>query len=253
MRTTLVKQKSRGPALRRAVDRSLVDSAYQALLERIVTGALPSGTIISELALAQELGVSRTPVHDAVRQLAKDGLVVREGRRLARVAALSPDDVFEIFEMRNSSRARQRSWPQPAWTAGTSRPCVRPPASCMQCPPASQPGPWADFDELFHRTIASASGNRRLAQDIARYRLIHRGFSQLSTDAVALQKALREHLSIIAAIEAKDGALARQRMVAHIAVWQDFFLRRVFGEGAAAGDGSKSVPAARPRSTRRST
>src|SRR3712207_519911 len=73
---------------------SLVESVYDALLRRILDGTIPSGEIVSELALAQELGVSRTPVHDAVRQLAKDGLVVREGRRRARVAKFSPDDVY---------------------------------------------------------------------------------------------------------------------------------------------------------------
>src|SRR3982751_3100555 len=83
-----------------AESNSLVESVYEALLQRIMGGDLRSGSIVSELALAQELGVSRTPVHDAVRQLAKDGLVVREGTRRARVTDFSPDDVFEIFEMR---------------------------------------------------------------------------------------------------------------------------------------------------------
>src|SRR5688500_900834 len=87
-------------AARRPADHSLVEAAYQSLLERIVDGRLPSGAMLSELALSQELGVSRTPVHDAMRQLAKDGLVVREGRQRARVAGFAPDDVFEIFEMR---------------------------------------------------------------------------------------------------------------------------------------------------------
>src|SRR4051794_15976402 len=59
---------------------SLSEFVYQALIERIFDGRLPSGTLVSELALAGELNVSRTPVHDAVRQLAKDGLVTREGK-----------------------------------------------------------------------------------------------------------------------------------------------------------------------------
>src|SRR3954447_12906692 len=96
----LTKKLAKRRPRRTAQSSSLVESVYEALLERIVSGDLPSGTIVSELALAQELGVSRTPVHDAVRQLAKDGLVVREGRRLARVAGFSPDDVYEIFELR---------------------------------------------------------------------------------------------------------------------------------------------------------
>src|SRR5687767_9160166 len=79
---------------------SLVEWVYEALVQRIVQGSLTRGMIVSELALAQELGVSRTPVHDAVRQHAKDGLVARKGTRRARVADFSAEDVFEIFEMR---------------------------------------------------------------------------------------------------------------------------------------------------------
>src|SRR4051794_2027189 len=84
MMKTLKKIPKRGTPRRRGSEgNSLVEFVYDALLQRIVRGHLPSGTMVSELALAQELKVSRTPVHDAVRQLAKDGLVVREGRQRA--------------------------------------------------------------------------------------------------------------------------------------------------------------------------
>lgn len=210
---------------------------YGAILERIVRGDLPNGTIVSELALAEELGVSRTPVHDAVRQLAKDGLVVREGTRRARVTEFTPDDVFEIFEMRKFLEG-----PAVELAAGRMdrRHCapLRAAADALAGLPRSAPewtAAWADFDELFHRTIAQASGNGRLAADIGRYRLLHKGINRLSTDPASLQSALAEHLGILDAIEARDGRLARERMVAHIAAWQNFFLRRVFQPAAAKG------------------
>jgi DNA-binding GntR family transcriptional regulator len=217
-------------ARRRAERTSLVESVYHALLQRIVRGELPRGTVVSELALSQELGVSRTPVHDAVRQLAKDGLVVQEGRRRARVADFSSDDVYEVFEMR-----KYLEGPAAELAAGRidRRHCapLRAAAAALAVLPQTAPewpAVWADFDELFHRTIADASGNRRLAADIGRYRLLHKGINRLSTDASSLQSAMAEHLGILDAIEARDGRLARERMVAHIGAWQDFFLRRVF-------------------------
>jgi DNA-binding GntR family transcriptional regulator len=231
MPRTSLKKKPRDPKPARASDRPLVESAYQALLGLIVGGKLPSGTIVSELAISQELGVSRTPVHDAVRQLAKDGLVVREGRRRARVAAFSADDVFEIFEMRKFLEG-----PAAELAAGRmdARHCapLRAAADALAARPVTDPdwtAAWADFDELFHRTIAEASGNRRLAADVGRYRLLHKGFNRLSTDAVSLRRAMAEHLAILEALEARDGRLARERRVALIASWQDFFQRRVFG------------------------
>src|SRR4051794_14118418 len=173
------RKKSRGRKMSRPSDRSLVESAYQALLERIIGGDLAPGTIVSELALAQGLGVSRTPVHDAVRQLAKDGLVVREGTRRARVADFSPDDVFEIFEMR-----KYLEGPAAELAAGRMdrRHCapLRAAADALAARPPDDAGwtaAWAEFDDLFHRTIARASGNGRLAADIGRYRLLHKGFN----------------------------------------------------------------------------
>ncbi|HSI36325.1 MAG: GntR family transcriptional regulator [Phycisphaerae bacterium] len=224
----------------RSADRSLVEAAYQSLLERIADGRLPSGAMLSELALSQELGVSRTPVHDAMRQLAKDGLVVREGRQRARVAGFSPDDVFEIFEMRKILEG-----PAAELAAGRMdrRHCapLRAAADALLATPLDAPGwtaGWADFDELFHRTIADACGNRRLAADIGRYRLLHKGINRMSTEPVSLQRAMAEHLAILDAIEARDGRLARERMVAHVGAWQEYFLRQVFRPGKAAGQGA---------------
>ena len=217
-----------------AAEGPLVDSVYQLLLERILNGSLRSGTVVSELALAGELGVSRTPVHDAVRQLAKDGLVTRQGKRRARVAAFSADDVYEIFEMRKFLEG-----PAAELAAGRmDRRQLAPLRAEAQALRADPDGPdwierWAEFDDHFHRWIAEASGSRRLADDINRYRLLHKGINRVSTDRVSLRRAMKEHLSILEALERRDGPRARERMVAHIATWQEFFFRRVAHLGAA--------------------
>ena len=82
---------------------------------------------------------------------------------------------------------------------------------------------WSDFDEMFHQTIAESCGNRRLAEDVARYRLLHRGFNRVSTDYEVLQQALAEHIEILDALEARDGQRARAAMKAHIDYWQIYF------------------------------
>ena len=78
----------------------LSDAVYETLLEAILSGQLAPGTIVSEVSLARQLAVSRTPVHDALRQLAKDGLVQQRANRRAVIATVSRDDVHDIFEMR---------------------------------------------------------------------------------------------------------------------------------------------------------
>jgi DNA-binding GntR family transcriptional regulator len=209
-------------------DAPLVEAVYQRLLGDIVAGRLARGSVVSELAVARELGVSRTPVHDAVRQLAKDGLVSWEKGRRARVTAFTPDDVYDIFEVR-----KYLEGPAAELAAGRAdRRHLVPLREAADALLADRRDPdwtarWADFDEDFHRTIAVASGNRRLAQEVNRYRVIHKAINRLATDPDMLQVAMAEHLTILEALEARDGPRARDRMVAHITTWQDVFMRRV--------------------------
>jgi DNA-binding GntR family transcriptional regulator len=206
---------------------SLSDSVYETLLEAILSGSLASGTILSEVAVAKQLEVSRTPVHDALRQLAKDGLVEQAIGRRARVAPFTRDDLAEMFEMR---KILEGPAAELAATRMDSRQLVPLRAAADQL--AASIGAvdwvarWTDFDEDFHRTIAEASGNRRLADDIARYRLLHRGINRIGTEADSLQQALAEHLEILTALEAHDGPRARAAMVKHIEFWQQYFVRR---------------------------
>jgi DNA-binding GntR family transcriptional regulator len=206
---------------------TLADAVYETLLEAILSGRLASGAILSEVAVAQQLDVSRTPVHDALRQLAKDGLVEQAVGRRARVAPFTRDDLFEMFEMRKFLEG-------PAAELAAGRMDQRQLAPLRQAADqlAATSGSvdwvarWADFDEDFHRTIAEASGNRRLADDIARYRLLHRGINRIGTEAEGLQEALAEHLEILAALEARAAAAARNAMVRHIEHWQQYFVQR---------------------------
>ena len=204
---------------------SLVEAVHGSVLEAIIAGRLAQGTVLSEVSLARQMQVSRTPVHDALRQLAKDGVVEQTAGRRARVASFTRDDLFEIFELR-----KYLEGPAAELAAGRMDQRQLGPLRAMADELAADTergdwsGKWANFDEAFHRAIAESSGNRRLAQDINRYRLLHRGFNRMSTDVRSLQQALREHYEILTALEAHDGARAREAMVNHIAAWQAYFV-----------------------------
>jgi DNA-binding GntR family transcriptional regulator len=204
---------------------SLSEIVYQRLLEAILTSKYPQDAVLSELGLARELQVSRTPVHDALRQLAKDGLVVRQRNCRARVAGLTSDDVYEVFEMRKLLEGPAAELAAARMDARQLLPLQASAAELQDSIRGREwTARWAEFDDQFHSTIATASGNRRLAQDIHRYRLLHKGFNRMATEPEGLQQALAEHLSILAALAARDGRLARERMVAHIAAWQTHFI-----------------------------
>ncbi|MFE6996985.1 GntR family transcriptional regulator [Microbacterium sp. NPDC057659] len=78
------------------------DRAYAELLEDIQSGTLPSGTVLGEVEQAERLGVSRTPLREALRRLVADGLVVQQSPRVTVVADLDADDIRALFEMRRA-------------------------------------------------------------------------------------------------------------------------------------------------------
>lgn len=220
--------KSVDPTAIQLADEALSEVVYQRLLEAILTGKYPQDAVLSELGLARELQVSRTPVHDALRQLAKDGLVVRQRNCRARVAGLTSDDVFEVFEMRKLLEGPAAELAAARMDARQLLPLQAFAAELRTAPRGrAWTARWAEFDDQFHSTIATASGNRRLAQDIHRYRLLHKGFNRMATEPSGLQQALAEHLSILEALAARDGRLARERMVAHIGAWQTHFIQHL--------------------------
>lgn len=76
------------------------DKAYQALLDDIVDGSLPPGTALAEVEQSERLGVSRTPLREALSQLRKDGLIEQTSGRGLTVTDVSLDDIVELYELR---------------------------------------------------------------------------------------------------------------------------------------------------------
>ncbi|TPW78416.1 GntR family transcriptional regulator [Schumannella sp. 10F1B-5-1] len=81
------------------------DRAYAATKESIIRGDLASGALLSEAVIAGELGISRTPVHEAFLRLAAEGLLTLESRRGAVVRPLSPSEADDVLEMREAVEA----------------------------------------------------------------------------------------------------------------------------------------------------
>lgn len=86
-----------------AADRiSASDRAYADLLDGIQSGLLPAGFVLGEVEQAARLGVSRTPMREALRRLAADGLVVQQSPRVTVVADLDAEDIRALFEIRRA-------------------------------------------------------------------------------------------------------------------------------------------------------
>jgi DNA-binding GntR family transcriptional regulator len=211
-----------GPEPAAAPDRlniaSVVDQVYSAIRERIASGSLPRGARVHQEDLAEELGVSRTPVREALRRLAAEGLVEMRTNRGARVA-----DVDQVG-MRVSYEARTVIEPGAARLAAARR--LQEPLARMRAAVAAQRRSLRNVQRSFeanrdfHLALATASGNEFLVQFAERLWVARIGETiyerQVQTQARMLLD-VREHEQIIEAIEAGDGrraeSLARRHLI----------------------------------------
>ena len=78
------------------------ERAYATLLDEIQSGTLAAGSVVAEVEQAARLGVSRTPMREALRRLAAEGLIVQQSPRVTVVAGLDVDDIRSLFEIRRA-------------------------------------------------------------------------------------------------------------------------------------------------------
>jgi DNA-binding GntR family transcriptional regulator len=209
----------------------LADRVYRAVLEAIVAGRLAPGAAVNELALARELGVSRTPVHAALLALIKDGIVHQRGRRRPVVARFGPADVLEIYEMRTLLEGEAAARAAPRIDRAVLAALRAEHEQVLALGDADrQHALWADLDERFHRAVALAAANRRLTDDILRYRTIHRALNRSLKEAPVIPQAIGEHLAVIEALNRRDPGASRVAMQAHLGEWSAYYARRIAEE-----------------------
>ncbi|MFC7397988.1 GntR family transcriptional regulator [Chelatococcus sp. GCM10030263] len=140
------------------------ETAYRRVKQRILDNVYAPGTQVLEQVLADDLGISRTPVREALVRLAQEGLVAVVPRHGMRVLPLSPDDMREIYEVLTSLEptaiallaARHPS-------AAESAPLVEACAAMEAALARDDLDGWAKADERFHLGLVELCGNRRLA------------------------------------------------------------------------------------------
>ena len=196
---------------------SVVDQVYAAIRNRIVQGGLERGARIHQEDLAEELGVSRTPVREALRRLAAEGLVEMRTNRGARVADIG------VAEMAAAYEARLVIEPGAARLAGALRPPA--PLARMRAALAAQrratPNVRRSFDanREFHLALVQASGNGFLVQFVQRLWVARIGeviYERQSETPERMQLDADEHEQILAAIEAGDGRRAESLTRRHL-------------------------------------
>jgi DNA-binding GntR family transcriptional regulator len=218
------------PIILDAIDRPPSHSqlVYERLKRVLQEGTVTGGSLLSEADLARQLGVSTTPVHEAVVRLAAEGFVEALPRRGVRVVHLTPKEIADIFELREALeveavrlvliRASQQDLTalQQYITAGRQ---------------AVEKDDYPAFnaaDVALHDALATAAGNRRLQQAIndlrgwvqrIRLGVVQQHFELAGRPA----KALAEHTQLVKAIQRRD-QVAEGLIRKHIASLKDDIL-----------------------------
>jgi DNA-binding GntR family transcriptional regulator len=198
---------------------SLVQEAHTALKARILNNELPPGHVALEQELADGLGMSRTPVHEAVIRLAEEGLVEVVPRRGIRVLPISPEDMREIYELLYSLEAtavellsaRRLPGDDPILTELDT--ATNAMAEALDADDLEE---WARADERFHVALLSGCGNQRLARmaftvwdQAHRARMVTLRLRPKPADSTA------DHRNVVEAIRRHDPEAARELHAAH--------------------------------------
>jgi len=201
----------------RLVHNSLHDEVVTTLRERIFSGALPPGAFVDESVLCQELHISRTPLREALKVLAAEGLVRHEPRRGCFVSEVTEQDVQEIFpviallEGRCAFEAATRSTDADLQALEVLHDRLQRHARARRINDYYQ----VNFE--IHEAIITLAANRWLSQVITDLRRILKlaRLQQLHAPG-RLEQSLSEHLAVFAALKARDAEGAEAAMRTHL-------------------------------------
>ena len=201
------------------------ETAYERIRDLILNMKLKPGETLSENRLAEDLGISRTPVREALNRLEQEGLIITSGRRKrAFVPTIKEiEDIFDLKVAIESGTAR--------WAAGRGeeldRKELRNTVDMMQSVAAQRPEAgdkledwhdrWLELDERFHDTLARMAGNKRAKQIVD---TLNAYWHRLKLGILAIEdrieKAAVEHEQIAAAVLNGEGDEAARLMADHL-------------------------------------
>lgn len=197
------------------------DLAYHAIKEMIFCMELLPGTRIPEVQLASKLAVSRTPIHDALRRLAAEGLVTVSANRGAVVTRFTDEQIREVGALR---LAQDLLSAQLAAYYGSAADFERLDGLAAACEEAAAGGDVYGrirTDNEFHLEIARISGNEQLIrQQFSLYQQIHLIQISQYTDVADSLQQIHHHKPIVAALRARDNGELRRLVCNHI---RDFY------------------------------
>lgn len=195
----------------------LRDVVFNALRKAILTGRLKPGERLMEVHLGEMLGVSRTPIREAIRKLELEGLVIMVPRKGAEVAGMTVKSMQDVLEVRRSLDVLSVELACERRTAAELERLKEAGDNFARAIKTGNAAVMAEADVIFHDIIVAATGNRRLqqilnnlAEQIYRYRFIY------LQDDIRHEILVAEHEAVYQGIGNRDIAAAVQAVRVHI-------------------------------------
>ncbi len=204
---------------------------YEQLIAEIRSGVLKPGDRLIETDLAKRLGLSRTPVREAIRQLESDGLVTHQPRNGATVRKLDYSEITELYEMRAVLEGTAARF---AARAASEVELAELEAINQEMREAPNSQALFGANRQFHNVLLNAARNRFLIKSVEAIQktLLILGASTME-EADRAQQAIEEHESLLDSLRARDGDAAEARMRDHIEAAHRARLRQLRIDAAA--------------------
>lgn len=190
-----------------------------ALEDDIATGRIKPGQRLDETDLAERFGVSRTPIREALIQLAGSGMVELRPRRGAYVTLLGAREILEAFELMAELEAICARFAARRMTADDHERLIEAQQKCRIARDQNDIDAYYHANAEFHSAIYRASQNRALETEARALQLKLQPYRRLQLRVPGrVTRSLDEHEAILSAILQGDGALAGERLLGHVMV-----------------------------------
>jgi DNA-binding GntR family transcriptional regulator len=198
--------------------RALYEEVAELLRQRIFKRELAHGSWIDELKIAEAYGISRTPLREALKVLAAEGLVTMKVRRGAYVTEVSERDLTEVYHLLSllESDAAGVVASSASETQLEALKLLHQELEVAARPESQDTGRFFEVNERFHMLLLEIANNRwrdQMVADLRKVMKLNRHNSLLKSGRI--EESLKEHRALMAAICAGDAALAVQRMQEH--------------------------------------
>lgn len=205
---------------------SLADQVFDKLESDIITGVYPRGEVLTELRLVEELGVSRTPIREALRRLEQERLITDSGKGSV-VLGITIEDLMDIMEVRQRVEGLAAYYA----TKNMTEEELKQLRSINELQDFYYEKRDLDrlrqMDDQFHNMIYVLSGRTVLRDTLQPlHRKTQRYRKQSISDDTRLAASIKEHKLIFAAIEEKDAQKAAELVTKHISNAREYMVGR---------------------------